>query len=352
MPRFAAVFFLLGVASFCGGQEAAAPPAADGLKTPSDYFKLARQQTDIRQEGAAPFRMKATFTVTSAIGNQQSGEYSELWVSAERWRRDIIVGDYHESSACVSGAYYNAATSDTVDATAAEVLGNFTPYIEPVKDEARINREWKATTEKMGDIPLEQVSPAVPSKPVLGSVVITYWFAPDSGYIRVMIVSGRKIVYNNFHLALGRALPYGVTIGNGVTSMSAPGKHSDIQINSIEPAGTPNDDAFVIPGEAKGKCIATEMPPSFMNGTLVKAGGPEYPPAARAAHLSGVVDLLFTIGHDGHVKHVKTLGHPPPLLADAAMKSVRQNVYAPYLLDGVPTDINREGAYVFQISPH
>jgi protein TonB len=65
---------------------------------------------------------------------------------------------------------------------------------------------------------------------------------------------------------------------------------------------------------------------------------PEYPPLARAAHLEGIVVLECTIGVDGKITELHVLGGKP-MLTDAALDAVRQWVYAPTLLDGVPVAV-------------
>ena len=325
---------------FSASIKAQTPITSSAPTTPADYFKLARQQTDIRQPGAAPFRMKATFTVTNAIGEKKSGDYSEIWVSPQRWRRDINVGTFHQSSSCVSGTYYRLGTSNTLDETAVTVLGNFTPYIEPVEDEERTNQEWKVKAEKVGDVALQQVTRSAPANNPYGSVITAYWFTPDSGYIRGMQVGpSTRTLYNDVHVELGRALPYKSSVKGGH------GKESvEIQIESFQPADTSADDVLVIPQAATSKCVEASLLPYFLNGAPKKKVAPEYPPIARAAHITGDVDLLITIGRDGHVINVTPLGQPRPELAKSAVDALRQYVYEPYLLDGIPTEVIRETA--------
>ena len=65
---------------------------------------------------------------------------------------------------------------------------------------------------------------------------------------------------------------------------------------------------------------------------------PEYPPIAKANRISGVVRLIGTIGKDGTIKNLQLVsGHP--LLAHAALEAVRQWVYKPTVLDGMPVEV-------------
>jgi len=72
---------------------------------------------------------------------------------------------------------------------------------------------------------------------------------------------------------------------------------------------------------------------------------PLYPPLARAARISGKVQLTALIGRDGTVKELQVVnGHP--LLVRAAVDAVRQWVYSPTKLNGeaveviAPIDVN------------
>jgi TonB family protein len=71
----------------------------------------------------------------------------------------------------------------------------------------------------------------------------------------------------------------------------------------------------------------------IVQAQLIFSKQPEYPKLARQMGIKGSVEVLATIGADGHVKHVKVeKGHP--LLAKAASDAVMQWVYRPTLLNG------------------
>jgi len=66
---------------------------------------------------------------------------------------------------------------------------------------------------------------------------------------------------------------------------------------------------------------------------------PIYPPLARQARVSGVVELVGVLGIDGRIHELKVLrGHP--LLVNAAIEAVRQWVYEPTLLNGQPVEVS------------
>src|SRR5581483_8658955 len=73
-------------------------------------------------------------------------------------------------------------------------------------------------------------------------------------------------------------------------------------------------------------------------GLLLKKIVPEYPPLARTARIDGVVVLAAVISKDGIIENLRLVsGHP--MLAPAAIAAVKQWRYRPYLLDGMPVEI-------------
>jgi protein TonB len=65
---------------------------------------------------------------------------------------------------------------------------------------------------------------------------------------------------------------------------------------------------------------------------------PVYPPLAKQARVSGVVELLGVLGIDGRIHELKVLrGHP--LLINAALEAVRQWIFQPTLLNGQAVEV-------------
>jgi TonB family protein len=73
-----------------------------------------------------------------------------------------------------------------------------------------------------------------------------------------------------------------------------------------------------------------------MQSLLVKKVQPEYPGDAK--RIQGMVVLKATIDKDGNISDLQLIsGHP--MLAAAAIAAVKQWKYKPYLLNGVPVEV-------------
>ena len=73
--------------------------------------------------------------------------------------------------------------------------------------------------------------------------------------------------------------------------------------------------------------------------TIQHMVAPALPPAAKAAKLSGTVELHFIVTKTGAVTDLRVAGSPPPMLAKAAMDAVQQWIYKPYIHGGAPVDV-------------
>jgi protein TonB len=78
-----------------------------------------------------------------------------------------------------------------------------------------------------------------------------------------------------------------------------------------------------------------------MQGLLISRVQPEYPADARDQRVEGAVVLKVTLDKEGNVGNIRLIqGHP--LLAPAAIEAVKQWKYKPFLLDGVPLEVESQ----------
>ncbi len=117
-----------------------------------------------------------------------------------------------------------------------------------------------------------------------------------------------------------------------------------------------------VPGGVVGGVVGglPEAPPSTVEPVRVggfikeprklKGGSLVYPQIARDARVQGTVVIEAVIGADGRVTGARVL-RGIPLLDEPALASVRQSVYAPTLLDGVPTPIVMTVVVTFRLTP-
>ena len=137
---------------------------------------------------------------------------------------------------------------------------------------------------------------------------------------------------------------------------------------SFKPGADPTvSQAIAVPAAPSGSFAATAAAaaaPAAPRGPNdpVRVGGqikpptqiskvqPVYPLIAQSARVSGVVILEALIGVDGRVADAKVL-RSIPLLDQAALDAVRQWVYTPTLMNGVPVPIIMTVTVTFTLPP-
>ena len=97
------------------------------------------------------------------------------------------------------------------------------------------------------------------------------------------------------------------------------------------------------PAAVSGAPTASAIAPARIGADVAAANlisrvNPEYPAAARAARVQGVVLLQATINKEGRVVDLRVVSGNP-LLNDAATEAVRQWRYRPQSLNGQPIDV-------------
>jgi TonB family protein len=111
------------------------------------------------------------------------------------------------------------------------------------------------------------------------------------------------------------------------------------------PVALPLNPAAPVPPPAPPAPVPTAPPPTpqprvggqVREAQIVTQTSPEYPLAARQARVQGAVVVSAVVGADGHVKSVKPLSGPP-LLQNPAAAAVKQWVYKPATLNGIPVE--------------
>lgn len=83
-------------------------------------------------------------------------------------------------------------------------------------------------------------------------------------------------------------------------------------------------------------------------GMIISKIEPPYPKLALSARVTGVVLLKAIISKEGTITELQVVsGHP--ILVPAAIEAVKQWRYRPYLLNGVPVEVETNIAVTFQI---
>jgi protein TonB len=97
---------------------------------------------------------------------------------------------------------------------------------------------------------------------------------------------------------------------------------------------------------------APQKPPVISSGVatgmLIHKTPPVYPPAAKAARLSGTVEVHATISKDGTIRDLRAVSGPE-VLRQAAVDAVRTWRYKPYELNNEPVEVETTVNVIFSL---
>ena len=113
---------------------------------------------------------------------------------------------------------------------------------------------------------------------------------------------------------------------------------------SVSPSAYPS---IRVPPELQGQSAVTAE--SLQIGEAVSRTAPRYPEEAASQGVEGTVKLRAIVGKDGAVENVTVISGPP-LLASAAVATVRQWRYKPTLLGDQPVEVAEDISIVFQLA--
>jgi protein TonB len=101
----------------------------------------------------------------------------------------------------------------------------------------------------------------------------------------------------------------------------------------------------VVVGPAAGP---VHISTGVMAGQLLQPIQPEYPTIARLSRAEGTVVVQAVISKSGRIESARAVSGPPVLQA-AALQAVRAARYRPYLLNGLPTEVETTVSINFRL---
>lgn len=295
----------------------------------------AARQSSLTTDGLTPWHMKLEvqlFDAQSKPGQQATIE--SWWAAPDSWRVT-----YTLPTSTLTELHTSEGTYRTRDTQQPILLQDvFHQYFRPM---GRPNEIDDSTPElrkqKFGQVELDCIMLDQPIKnvthPPLG-LFPTFCLTSGKQDLRLVVDTG-SLIFARERLGdfEGRSIPVDMRAQSGETTLAI--SHltvlSTMKPDAMNLTATPDLLPVGKQAEVSGAVIA---------GHILSKTSPIYPESARQNHLSGSVLLRALIGSDGRVHSLRVLSTPGPDLAISALAAVRQWVYTPYLLNGMPTDVD------------
>jgi TonB family protein len=312
----------------------------------TDRLHRVEELNRIDDSSITPWHLKLSFRLMDAKGHPaEQGTIEEWWKSPSVHK--VVFNSTSYSGTEIQTADGLFRTKDI--SSAPYLLGLvLQQVVHPLLDEDMQDGTPDLRKQDFGKVPLDCVMISQPIKnvayPPLG-LFPTYCLDRDKDVLRASYNFGAQTVLrNNIGAFQKRMVPLNQIVQlNSTVAITA---HVDELRGSAQ-----SDSEFATTNLQRIDKDATDVASGVMQGRALSQAKPVYPDRAKYNHVSGTVRLGARIGTDGRVHSLKLVSVPDPDLAIAAVAAVRQWTYQPYLLNGVPVEVQTEITVNFQFGP-
>lgn len=306
--------------------------AQDASAVPGQIVQVA-ELNSLNTVQLKPWHLKASYARFDTAQSEIDGTLEMWWAGKDRARIETTEAD--RKSVYLLTAQQRLRSSDSAHLSQAmEMLvhmieqpfpADLTAFSQPAQEQS------------FGDVTMRcyvrQSGTANPDQGVVAGVMPAFC-VDQSNALRVVSQPGLRITCDDVRSFEGHDAPGKVTVSFGDHLML----HA--QVNELTEAPDANvsmaTDGFV-PDVFTGP---VRISGGMMAGQILTRVQPMYPVGARKAHVTGTVIFAARIGKNGRIADLKVVSSPDKLLTEAATDAVRQWRYRPYLLNGVPAEVN------------
>jgi TonB family protein len=305
-------------------------PVAALPSDPKELMMLAAKTNGLTGDDVKPWHLRATWKMFDEKGSvTDQGTYEEFWVSWDKNKRTFTGAAFTETDYGTEKGVLRTGTENEPPHLVREIRRQF---VGPMQDAQAIEREnFDLQQRELGAGKFSCLS----MKDAMGYAFGPTWcLSADKPILRIAALSkGTRIGFNRILSFQGRFVAGDLQFAQQSNLVMT------VHLDSLESIATIDDALFVPPPDAVPPMRKiVQISADVMRGAIISKTVPEYPPIAKAAHVSGTVVLEAVIGKDGKIENLHAISGPA-MLHQAALDAVRQWVYRPYLLNDEPVEV-------------
>jgi TonB family protein len=283
-----------------------------------------------------PWHLKLSVQLFDDKGKpKDQGTIEEWWSAPGVERREYKTGTYSATEIRKDGQLYRTK--------GAETPSYYLDYlreqaVHPMPTSSEVDQSTpELRKQSFGKAPLECVMLSQPIKRVMVlplGLFPTYCFDPGKDVLRLTFEFGLQATIRN-----SLATFQGRTVARDVTVMADKAEAASSHIETLEGGSIPERELDVSDATLAQSPEMVRISSGVVAGNALTQVQPVYPASAKQNRVSGTVVMHAIIGTDGRVHSLKLVSTPDPDLAISAIWAVRKWTYKPYILNGVPTDV-------------
>ncbi len=298
----------------------------------------------VREKDALPFELKGHFVATGTPESTGQGTYDEIWLSPEKWRKEINFGAFHLVLVHKENITYQLTPDDYEPAAVIDLQNEVLPTISFTTQKLN-GKDLEMGTTKLGKIETVRIGYGEHKGNKINLPDNAAYFLASDGNLFLRTRDFTVTTYTRGGMLAGKfaLLDFNETQGNE--------KFLDFKTDSLVANPKTEDKIFDVPDGAKrvpfGGVVSVAS--GMMAAHALAAAQPHYPEDARARHVTGTVILAAIIDKEGNVRDLRVLTSPDSSLSAAAKDGVSKWRYSPTTFDGQPVEVNTQIRVNFEI---
>jgi TonB family protein len=284
-----------------------------------------------------PWHLKMTVQLFDETGKAtDTGTIEEWWAGPGTDRREYKTGTYSATEVRTDNKLYRTKDAGSPPYYQ-ELLRE--QVVHPMPKTVEVDGSTpEVRKERFGEVFLDCIMLSQPIKRFgllpLG-LFPTYCFDPGKDVLRASFEFGQQMVLrNSLEEFQGKAIARDVAVRSGTTVVAT------AQVVKLEGV-VPPDEKFAVSDDLLATSPgAVRVSSGVVAANLLTRPGPIYPESAKKNHTEGAVIMHAVIGADGHIHSLKIVSAPDSDLAISAIAAVSRWTYKPYLLQGMPVDVD------------
>lgn len=320
--------------------------AAAQVDSPASRLQAASALTSIDAIDQPAWHLKLDVTLFDVKGKNPSQGTVEVWHRGRDERRVYVFWGASTTTLNHDGKIYYEKDRVEPPYEAEEVLQQVLhPGPEPREIEGAVP---EARKKKFGNVELAclMLTQRIQGAGEIPLGLFPTYCVDGTGVIRFSYNFGGQAVFLN---------GIGTFVGHDVSTAVTIREHeAEVAFAKVATLTTyaPQADEFT-PGPSMAEAGATaRISGGVIAGNRVSFVEPVYPTSAKQYHETGTVVLHAIIGRDGHVHSLRPMSVPANAdFVVSAIIAVRQWTYRPYLLNGVPTEVDTTITVNYALNP-
>jgi len=299
---------------------------ADDARTKSDATELinrAATRQGIRSAGEKPYILRVKFRAEHIVPKPMEGQYEEVWMSPDKWRRELVLSGYKQVEIGGFGSKWlsrNLEFNPMPSYLLETALDAFTELKMPTVEKVISIQTKKNKRSELRCIEFA-AEHASPKRGLCFN---------DSGVLVSEEYLQQKFEYENFGTYGDKTFPRTIRI------YADDRKVLELGLEDLVPPTNIAPELFRAAADARQLAPCGRWP-----AVPTQKVQPQYPREARDAHEQGTVTVYAAVAADGHIERTQILQSAGQALDKATQDAVQQWAY-PAITCGVqplPTEI-------------